>query len=155
MPLAFSGRAVRLKGAVAVGLALAAERANFARLRAGPRAQDHLRRGGAVGVRRGGVRAERRAGCGIGEHEDDRCPFHRPARAVLHRGHERLRQRVAHAAVLPVALQQRHRGGLARSGQQQVAPAATGGQQESGQYGGPAELPGIASRLRWLARRAR
>ena len=52
---------------------------------------------------------------------------------------ERLRQRLAHAAVLSIALHQRHGRRLTRAGQQQVAPAATGGQQEDSQYSGPAD----------------
>ena len=128
-----------VKGAVAVALTLAAERAHLARLVPGRVPRTTCAVAMPSGVGRGGVRGERRPGRGIGEHEDDRRPFDRPARAVRHRGHERLRQRVAHAAVLPVALQQRHGRGLARAGQQQVAPAATGGQQEDGQYRGSAD----------------
>ena len=60
MPLAFSETALSVKGAVAVALTLTAERTNLARLRAGPRAQHHLRCGHSAGVRCGGVRAERR-----------------------------------------------------------------------------------------------
>ena len=92
------------------------------------------------------------AGRGIGEREDDRRPLDRPARAVGHRRDERLRQRVAHAAVLPVALQQRHGRGLARAGQQQVAPAATGGQQEDSHTAARRIVIGSASTI---ARRCR